>query len=408
MDQSILDEARAFVTEHHRFPDRFPLLARIRETGRIIPVDNIRLVTRYDQLVEGYRDQRLSRQEGALAESRAHTTANNAENIEKARGAFTHMLINQDDPGHTRIRKILEVAFKPSRVASWASEIRTITDELIANVAGRETFDFRKELAFPLPERIICSLMGVPYEDHDLWSVWTETVVAAARSTEPTPETAAAVDQAQIDFYNYFQDLVAKRRKNLGEDLVSLMIRAESDGDRLSELELIGALQMLIQAGHETTGNLINNGMYTLLKHPDQYALLRADPSLVHTAIEEMLRYCSPSIWSLPRIAVTDVELVDEIIPKGATMLISLEAANRDPTRFEEADTFDITRKNNYHVAFAAGVHFCLGNQFARLEASTMFRAIVTRLPWLELDCEPRLKQTWVRSFEDLQVRAAA
>ena len=173
MEQSILDEARAFVTEHHRFPDRFPLLARIRETGRIIPVDNIRLVTRYDQLVEGYRDQRLSRQEGALAESRAHTTTNNAENIEKARSAFTHMLINQDDPGHARIRKILEVAFKPSRVASWASEMQTITDELIGNVSGRERFDFRKELAFPLPERIICSLMGVPYEDHGLWSAWT-------------------------------------------------------------------------------------------------------------------------------------------------------------------------------------------------------------------------------------------
>ena len=405
MDASILADARAFVSAHYKFPDRFPLLARIRETGRIVPVDDIRLVTRYDHLVEGYRDQRLSRQAGAIAESQAHSSGSTAPNIEKARKAFTLMLINQDDPGHARIRKILETAFKPTRVASWATVMQQITDELLANVAGRESFDFRKELAFPLPERIICALMGVPYEDHDLWAAWTEEVVSSARSPEPTPDKAAAVDQAQIDFYNYFQNLVAERRKNLGEDLVSLLIRAESEGERLSELELIGALQMLIQAGHETTGNLINNGMYTLLKHPDQYERLRANPDLVPTAVEEMLRFCSPSIWSLPRIALTDVPLGEEIIPKGATLLMSLEAANRDPSRIDDPDRFDIGRTNNYHVGFAAGVHFCMGNQFARLEAGTMFRAIATRLPRLELVEEPRLKETWVRSYEDLQVR---
>lgn len=317
------------------------------------------------------------------------------------------MLINQDDPGHARIRKILETAFKPSRVASWGKAIQAITDELIDNVAGRESFDFCKELAFPLPERIICSLIGVPYEDHHLWSAWTETVVAASRSTSPTAEIAAAVDQAQIDFYNYFKDLIAKRRASLGDDLVSIMIRAESEGDRLSELELIGTLQMLIQAGHETTGNLVNNGMYTLLTHPSQYDRLRADPGLVPTAVEEMLRFCSPAIWSLPRIAITDVPLGKDIIPKGTTVLMSLEAANRDPSRIEDPDRFDIGRSKNYHVAFAAGVHFCLGNQFARLEATTMFRAIATRLPRLELVSEPRLKETWVRAYEDLQVRVA-
>ena len=188
MDASILADARAFVSAHYKFPDRFPLLARIRETGRIVPVDDIRLVTRYDHLVEGYRDQRLSRQAGAIAESQAHSSGSTAPNIEKARKAFTLMLINQDDPGHARIRKILETAFKPTRVASWATVMQQITDELLANVAGRESFDFRKELAFPLPERIICALMGVPYEDHDLWAAWTEEVVSSARSTEPTPE----------------------------------------------------------------------------------------------------------------------------------------------------------------------------------------------------------------------------
>ena len=408
MDESILADAGAFVAAHYKFPDRFPLLARIRDTGRIIPLGNIRLATRYDHLIAGYRDQRLSRQAGAIAESQAHSGTSTDPVVEKARKAFTLMLINQDDPGHARIRKILETAFKPSRVVSWTETVQKITDELIANVEGRPSFDFRKELAFPLPERIICALMGVPYEDHDLWCAWTEEVVSSSRSTDPTPEKALAVDQAQINFFNYFKDLVAERRKNLGDDLVSLLIRAESDGERLNELELIGALQMLIQAGHETTGNLISNGMYTLLSHPDQYARLRADPGLVPTAVEEMLRFCSPSIWSLPRIALTDVPLCDEIIPEGATLLISIEAANRDPSRIEDPDRFDIGRTNNYHVAFASGVHFCMGNQFARLEAGTMFRAIATRLPRLELVEEPRLKETWVRAYEDLQVRVAS
>jgi len=404
---AIETDVKRLLDDHSVFQDPYPLLHRVREYSPAVAAGSFRFVTRYKDLVDGYRDERLSRQKGAQMEAAVHARDSSDQTLKDARESWTSMLINQDEPAHKRIRRILEVAFKPSRVAQWARMMEDITNELIDAVVGKQAFDFRKELAYPLPERIICALMGVPYEDHALWGAWTEAVVASARTKAPTDEIIEAVEDAQRNFFLYFKKLVAERRQCLGEDLVSLMIRAESEGDRLSELELLGALQMLIQAGHETTANLITNGMYTLLRHPDQYDRLRADPSLVASAVEEMLRFESPAQWSLPRVALEDVAFDSEVVPAGSVIVMALNAANRDPAIFENPDQFDIERKNNRHVAFAAGPHFCLGNQFARLEATTMFRAIMTRLPRLRLDGEPHFKSTFVRALDSLSVAVA-
>ena len=394
------------VMEYGRLNDPFPLFTWLRRNNRVADAGAMKLITRYDDLVDCYRDPRFSRHRSAVAESLAHAHHGEPDEVLKqARLASVSMMINQDDPDHRRIRRILEVAFKPSRVTGWKARIDIIVDDLIARVQDKDEFDFLAELAFPLPERIICELMGVPHEDHGLWRVWSEAVVSAARTHTPSAEKMAEVDQAHRSFYLYFKDLVAERKKNLGDDLVSIMIRAESEGERLSEVELLGALQMLIEAGHETTANLIGNGMYTLLKNPEQYAMLHADPSLVPDAVEEMLRFSSPARWSLPREAMEDIRIGDAVVPKGCPILIAIDGANRDESVFENPEKFDITRKPNRHVAFAAGPHFCLGNQLARQEAQAMFLAIVTRLRTLELVREPRVKASFVRAFETLIVR---
>ena len=387
-------------------PDR--LYAELREVDPVSEANGMRVATRFDDVLTGYRDQRFSRHRQAVAEAYAHGAGNaQDETLKLAWEASTAMLINADEPNHKRLRQILEVAFKPTQIKKWASRVQTITDELIANVQGRAEFDFLRELAFLLPERVICELMGVPLEDHGLWGRWTEDIVAAARTHEPSPATMKAVEDAHRNFFLYFRDLVRKRRANMGDDLVSLLIRAESEDDRLSEVELLGTLEMLIEAGHETTGNLIANGMYELLRHPEQYALLRERPDLVDGAVEEMLRYCSPAQWSLPRETVVDVELGGVPIEAGKPVLLSLLAANRDPLLFEQPDSFDIQRNPNRHLAFAGGPHFCLGNQLARTEARIMFRGIMTGLPPLELVEEPQLRDAFVRGYESLRVRVA-
>ena len=396
------------LSDHSQFDDPYPLLNWLRENDPIAMASGIHFVTRYDDTMAVYRDERFSRQRQAVAEIRANTgDIGDDEVLRQACDTFTSMLIHRDEPDHRRLRRILDVAFKPSRISAWRSRVETITDELIAGVEGRTSFDLLKELAYPLPEKVICELMGVPHEDHRLWGAWTETIGGAARTYKPGEEQVSAVRDAQRNFYLYFRDLVAKRSGDLGDDLVSLLIRAESEGDKLSEIEVLGTLQLLIMAGHDTTANLIGNGMVELFRHPDQYRMLREDPGLVPAAVEEMLRYASPSHWSLPREAIEDVEMSAGTVAAGCPIVAALNAANRDPTMFERPDRFDIRRRGNRHIAFAVGPHFCLGNQLARQEADVMFRAIVTRLPELRLASPPKLRTNFVRAYKHIPVQIA-
>jgi len=401
-------ELTKLLTNHSTVADPFPLLKWLRENDPVPEGNGLCLATRFDDVVALFRDKRLSRQKAAIAETAAHSPEGDDEILHQAEQAWIAMMINQDEPGHMRIRRILDEAFRPERVLQWRSRVEAITAELIDRVRDKDEFDLLKELGYPLPETVICELMGVPLADHALWGAWTEAVINAGRTATPTPAQIANVSAAIKNFYLYLRDLVAERRANLGDDLVSVLIRAADEGGGLSELELSGTLQMLIQAGHETTANLIGNGMFELLKHPDQYERLRQDPGLVPSAVEEMLRYASPSHWSQARVATEDIRIGGETIPSGCPVMMAINSANRDPAVFEEPEKFDIGRTRNRHVAFAAGAHFCLGSMLARQEAQAMFEAIVTRLPKLELAEQPELKTTFVRALKSLRVRRAA
>jgi cytochrome P450 len=405
-DEWVEQELTRFLTDRALVPDPWPMYAALRERTPIRVCNGITIVTSYGLVNALYRDPRLSRHEAAIAESAAYGETGTGDPVmEDAHVAQVSMLINQDEPAHRRIRRILDTAFRPKAVAEWQPKVEAITDELISKVVGKQELDLISELAYPLPEAVICDLMGVPREDHVLWSDWIHIGVAAARSTHPSPEQQRAVANAHRSFLLYFRELVARRRGDLRDDLVSVLIRAEDEGDRLSELELLGTLQMLISAGGETTANLIGNGMLALLRNPSQYELLREDPTRVPAAIEEFLRYETPADFALPRMATEEIEIEGMTIPAGSLVILATGAANHDPSVFDHPDELDIEREQNRHIAFAAGPHFCLGAMLARREARTMFEAIVTKLPPLELDGPIGYKTTYVRALNSLNVR---
>lgn len=398
--------ARKIYNDQSSVAEPFQIFRWLQQNDPATDIGGVVMLTRFEDVVGGYRDQRLSRAEGARLESGAHDVAGSIdEEVEIAHQAWVNMLINLDEPAHRRVRKILEIAFKPTRVAAWQPRVQAIADELVASVSGLKTFDFRQQIAFPLPERIICELMGVPFEDHSLWSAWSDVVVRNTNRTDLSADESAEILAAHRNFYIYFKELVDRSKRDPGEDLVSVLARAECEGEQLSELEMLGSLQMLIEAGHETTANLVCNGMHALLTHPDQYDLLRANPELVPSAVEEMLRFCSPASRSLTRVATEDVHIAGAVIPRGCPVMMQLNAANRDASVFADPDVFDITRSENRHVAFAAGPHFCLGNQLARQEAQAIFRGVATKLPRLVLARDPAVRKSNVISLNELMVR---
>ncbi len=406
-NERVDEELTKLFVDRAQVPEPWGLYGWLRENAPIREWRGITLVTRYAHVNALFRDPRISRQEAAIREIEANRPDDVVAGslLEEANRARASMLINQDDPGHRRVRKLLDKAFRPKAVAEWLPTVQAVTDELITRVEGRSEFDLLEELAYPLPEAVICDLMGVPREDHALWTSWIDAAVASSRTSEPTPEKQQQVTEALVGFLQYFRTLVARRRDDLGDDLVSHMIRLEAEGDQLSELELMGTLQMLIVAGSETTSNLIGNSMLALLRAPDQYELLRRDPLLMPGAVEEFLRTASASDWALPRVATDDIELDGSVIRKGSLVVFSIGSANRDPEIFQDPERLDIQRMNNRHIGFAAGPHFCLGALLARREGTAMLEAIMTRLPELELAEEPEYKSTFVRALKSLQVR---
>ena len=402
-------ELQKLMTDRSQVPDPHPLYAHLREHSPIRVHAGVTLVTAHKYVNALFRDPRFSRHEAAKREVRMLGDGGPEDQVDRDAGmAEIMMLINQDNPAHNRIRRIIDKVFRPNAVARWQDQVDTITSSLIDKVADRDEFDVLHDLGFPLPEAVICAMMGVPVEDHSLWSGWIQTSIGAnTRTATPSAEARAAVRDAHRNFLLYFRELVARRRTSLSDDLVSELVRAEEEGERLSELELLGTLKMLISAGHETTANLLGNGMLSLIRNPDQYRRLREDPDLVANAVEELLRYETPSPWALPRLATEDIELPDGVIlPKGSFTILAIASANRDSSVFPDGDKLDVTRENNRHLGFAAGPHFCLGSMLARMEAKAMFRAIVTRLPELELAEEPTWKHSFTRAMTGLKVRA--
>ncbi|MEU8434836.1 cytochrome P450 [Streptomyces sp. NPDC029216] len=291
-------------------------------------------------------------------------------------------MLESDPPHHTRLRRLVAREFTARRVEAMRPRVQQITDELLDAMAARpeRTADLIRDLAFPLPMTVICELLGVPDLDRERFRQWSNDVVA--------PKPGALDNTAQQQLSTYLAELVAAKAETPGEDLLSALIRTrDEDGDSLSPDELIGMAFLLLVAGHETTVNLISNGVRALLAHPAQLADLRADyDGLLGGAVEEMLRYDGPVQNSTYRYTAEDVEFGGVVIPAGQAVLVSLAGADRDPGRFPEPDVFDIRRPSGGHLAFGHGLHFCIGAPLARMEGRIAVRGLLERFPELEED----------------------
>jgi cytochrome P450 len=361
--------------------DPYPVYARLRAEGPLHHVrdpdgEDLWLIVGYEACRTAFTDARLSRDWTGSGDIRQ------IHNTDADQPALAHMLM-RDPPDHTRLRRLVAREFTPRRIESLAPRIQQITDELLDAMLAREErrTDLIASFAFPLPMTVICELLGVPELDRDAFRGWSNEMVAR---TSPEAE-AHAYEQMPA----YLVELIAAKREKPGEDLLSAMIHAVDDGgDRLSPSELIGMSVLLLIAGHETTVNLIGNGMRALFAHPDQLAALRADFGLLPGAIEEMLRYDGPVETCTNRLALEDVEMGGVTIPAGSTVLIAMADADRDPVRFDAPDRFDIRRDARGHIAFGHGLHYCLGAPLARLEGRIGIRSLLERCPDLTPDAD--------------------
>ncbi len=342
------------------------------------------ILTRYEDVMSSMRDAHLFSNAGrhALSLNRLPEALQ-----KKAKPIYDHYavgLIHSDPPDHTRIRALVNKVFTTQAMECLRPRIHSIVNQLLDAVSEAGKMDVIRDFAYPLPVAIISEILGVSTEDHDQFKYWSDGISGLTATGCSTPENLERGLPSLHHLREYLGRLIAQRRKQPKDDLISVLVAVEDQGDRLSEDELLTTYQTLITAGFETTMNLIGNGLLSLLRNPEQLQLLKDNPDLVDGAIEEMLRYESPfqRNW---RVATVDLELEGKSIRAGQLVAQMLGAANRDPAQFPDPDRFDITRQPNRHIAFGYGIHFCVGAPLARLEASIAFNTLLRRLPELRL-----------------------
>jgi cytochrome P450 len=290
-----------------------------------------------------------------------------------------------DPPDHTRLRGLVSKAFTPRTIERMRARVQEVTDGLLDDLGSGGEVDLIERLAYPVPVVVISEMLGVPAADEARFRSWSR---ALARSLDPDfllpPDVIATRDAAILEFREYFRELIAERRTAPRDDLLSGLVEAEERGDKLTEAELLSTCVLLLVAGHETTVNLIANGVLALVRHPDQLAKLRADPSLAKSAVEEVLRF-DPPVQLSGRLALDKIELPSTTMEPERFAITLLGAANRDGDQFPDPDQFDIERSPNAHIAFSLGHHFCLGASLARLEGQIALSSLVQRFGTIEL-----------------------
>ena len=310
--------------------------------------------------------------------------------------AMASWMLFRDPPDHTRLRGLVNKAFTPRAVESLEGRVTEIVDARLDAVADRGTMEFLSEFAYPVPALVICELIGAPLSDHEIIS---RHAPAIATRLDPSPMRNAGVelaaDRAVAELSAYVEDLIATKRRAPGDDLTSRLLAAHDGGDHLSHEEVVSTLILLFMAGHETTANLLANGLLTLLRHPDVWDRYRRRPDLDRRAVEELLRYEGP-IQMAERIALDDVEVNGHRIPAGRIVVLCLAAANRDPAAFPGPDRLIIDRDPNPHVGFGGGAHFCIGASLARMEARIGLRRVADRLDGLRVQ---KPSPAWRPSF---------
>ncbi len=367
--------------------DPYPLYHRLRAEDPVHwdPYLHAWVVTRYADVVTVF--QRFSADRTPTPEGLA---ALGLETLAPIARVMVRQMLFLDPPAHGRLRGLASKAFTPRRVEALRSHVQAITDGLLdsARAVGAGRMDLIADLAYPLPAIVTAEMLGVPASDRDQLKAWSEDFAEVLGNFQHNPDRAPRVLRSVAEMGAYFRDAVRDHRVRPRDDLISAFLAAEQDGDRLSEEEIVANLIVVMVGGQETTTNLIGNGLLTLLRHPDELEKLRADLSLIPSAVEELLRYESPSQHTA-RLAPDDVELGGKHIRKRQAVIVVMGAANRDPERFPDPDRLDLARTDNRHVAFAWAAHFCFGAPLARLEGQIAFDTVLRRLPDLRLEPSP-------------------
>ena len=353
------------------------------------PIHRMRLInawvlTRYEDVDMVLRDhRRFSKDDGIEDEYRS--------------------MLHHDPPDHTRLRSLVSKAFTPRSVRELHPRVERIVAELLDDLDGKDRFDLIESVAFPMPVTVIAEMLGVPARDMDRFERWSNDI---SLTIEPSlrDDQIRLVERATEELYEYFEGIIEERRLNPEDDMITALLNAEDEGDRLTHAELLGTLVLLLVAGNETTRNLIGNGMRALLKHPEQLQRLRDNPDLLDSALNELLRYDSP-VQLDGRLVHSDVEIGGQRIIAGQRVLCAIGAANRDPSVFAEPHELDIGRDEKSNIAFGRGIHHCLGAPLAMLEARAAFSALLDRYSSIELVAEPVYRQQVVlRGVEELWV----
>ena len=390
----------------------YPTYARLRAES---PVVHTRLpdgreawlVTRYADVVAALKDSRLAKDR-----RRVHTQRVFFDHIaERFFKSLQFTMLDLDPPDHTRLRALVHSAFTPRLVERLRERIQALADQLLDRAADRGGLDLVDEYALPIPATVIAELLGIPVSDRDRFHRWTSRLVSVSSGGD-----VLNVLPSVLLFMRYIRRLIAERRREPRDDLVSALVQAEEAGDRLSPDELVSMVLLLLVAGHETTVNLIGSGTLGLLEQPEQLERLRAEPALLASgvAIEELLRYSSPVQLSTERYALQSVDIASSTIPAGALVLGMIGSANHDEVQFAHPELLDLGRTPNPHLAFGQGIHYCLGAPLARLEAQVAFETLLRRASHIELAVAPEYL-TWrrgvfLRGLErlPLRVRTAA
>jgi cytochrome P450 len=389
--------------------DPYAVCRRLREEGPVqhvvLPAGlRVYLVTRYADVRAALADPRLGKDSGKLNELfQVHYTGVR-DDEEFTDGSMDGHMLNSDPPDHERLRRLVNKAFTSRRIEQLRPRIEEITRGLLDNIGERSEIDLLDEFAFPLPITVICELLGMSMQGANDFRQWSNLLLSGGEQDE--------VRNAARLMYQALVELVASKRADPGEDMLSALVQArDADDDKLSERELVSMAFLLLVAGHETTVNLIGNGVLALINNPEQLAELRADRSLLPGAIEEFLRYQGPLNHATLRFTREPVEIGGVPVPEGEFVVVSLASANRDQRRFGDPESLDIHRETSGHLAFGHGIHYCLGAPLARLEAEIAFTGLLDRFGSIELGV-PREELRWrpgnlIRGLERLPVRLA-
>ncbi|MGI5481622.1 cytochrome P450 [Streptomyces lavendofoliae] len=385
--------------------DPYPAYAELRARGRVHWFEPTRqyLVPRHADVSALLRDRRLGRtyRHRFTDEDFGRTPPPAAH--EPFHTLNDHGMLDLEPPDHTRIRRLVSKAFTPRTVERLRPYVHRLADELVGSLVAEGGGDLLTAVAEPLPVAVIAEMLGIPEADRAPLRPWSADI-CGMYELNPDEETAARAVRASVEFSAYLRELIAERRARPGEDLISALIAAHDEGDRLTGQELVSTCVLLLNAGHEATVNSTVGAWWTLFRHPDQLAALRADPGLVPTAVEELLRYDTP-LQLFERWVLDDIEIGGSTVPRGSEIALLFGSANRDADAFDRPDTLDLARVDNPHISFGAGIHYCVGAPLARMELAASMTALLERAPALRPVKEPERRPGFViRGLDGLLV----